>query len=79
MNRAIVAIILAAGIAQSHGVHTVDGNVVFSYKVALDHFGQTLGVLDAGCAGCRRVRFYFQDVARLATYLGRQIVESFAR
>ena len=32
------------GIAESHSVHTVDGNLVFCYQIALDRFIQTLGL-----------------------------------
>ena len=63
------------GIAQRHGVHTVDGNLMFCDEIALDRFGQTLGALDADAAGCWGVRLNFQDVALWPVTAGRQIVQ----
>jgi len=53
MHRLVVVIRIAVCISQCHCVHAVDGNVVFSYEIALDRFGEPLGTLDAGAAGER--------------------------
>ena len=43
-------ITLAARVAERHCVHTVDGNVVLCYQIALDRLGQPLRTLNAVAA-----------------------------
>src|SRR5580692_11300538 len=65
----------ALSVAESDEVHTVDGNVVFCYEVAINRFSKVLGALDPGAACQRRMRFQFEDVAVLTVDAGGQIVE----
>ena len=44
-------------IAHSHGVHTVDGNLMFGYQVAHHRCCQPVRALDADRAGTRCVCF----------------------
>jgi len=69
----------ALSVAESDEVHTVDGNVVFCYEVAINRFSKVLGALDPGAACQRRMRFQFEDVAVLTVDAGGQIVELEAR
>src|SRR6202035_6186253 len=52
----------------------VDGNVVFN-KVAIDHIGQTLRILDAYTAPSGGVRFNFDDVTLAPVDAGHHLIE----
>ena len=56
-------------------MQTEDGNLMFSYEVALDCFRKAFRVLNANAASCGGVRFHFENVALVASDAGRQIVK----
>jgi hypothetical protein len=63
------------GIAQGHCVQTVDGNIVLSDEVTLDHVREFRRVLNADGAGSRGVGFHFKQVALVSGNGGRKVVK----
>ena len=63
------------GIAESHCVHTVDGNFVFSYEVALNSRCLALRARDSGCPCTRRTSFNFDDVSLMTFQALRHVIK----
>jgi len=68
----------ALGIAQCHGVHAVDGNLMLRDEVTLDRFSHTLRTLNSGRPRRGRVRRNLQNVTLAARNAGGQAIQLLA-